>query len=112
MSKKEVSEYLTLVTNQRQVSGENSQVQEMMKDAGSDELIDKEKFLAFYHDKAYAQKTIMTHFKNLNYRKDFTKLSEVHEPKMFKRTQMPRYTIANTEGQFDLLYGILKDLDV
>ena len=98
MSKKEVSEYLTLVTNQRQVSGENSQVQEMMKDAGSDELIDKEKFLAFYYDKAYAQKTIMTHFKNLNYRKDFIKLSEVHEPKMYKRTKMPRYTIANNEG--------------
>lgn len=67
----------------------------MMKNAGSDDLISKEMFETFYNEKANANKTIIMHLKNLNYRKDFKKLSEVHEPKMFKRTKMPRFTIAN-----------------
>ena len=54
MSRQEVQDYLTLVTKQRQVSGENSLVSEMMKDAGSDDLIDFDKFLNYYNEKAHA----------------------------------------------------------
>ena len=97
MSRQEVQDYLTLVTKQRQVSGENSLVSEMMRDAGSDDLIDFDKFFNYYKEKAHAQKGIIAHLKNLDYRKDFKKLQEVHEPMMFDRTKMPRYTIANNE---------------
>ena len=66
----------------------------MMKEASLDDCIDKAKFINYYKEMAKSQKATFKHLKRLGYRKDFKKLNQVHDKRMFKRTKMPRYTIA------------------
>ena len=70
--------------------------------------LEREEFLNFYYSAAKDKpERVHDNLRNHNIRTDLKKLSEIVEETAFAKEEMPRFTMATKQEQFDLLMDLL-----